>query len=76
MAKCRPNDKDAKLKFTECSKIVKMRAFERAIAVDKPEKTLSEMFRELEDISKYSCHPNEILCIINSTFISWLSNRR
>jgi len=51
VAKCRPNDKDAKLKFTECNKIVKMRAFERAIAVDKPEKTLSEMYRDMENIS-------------------------
>lgn len=53
MAKCRPNDKDAKFKYYECNKIVKMRAFERAIAVDKPEKTLSEMYRDLENISKY-----------------------
>lgn len=52
VSKCRPNDKDAKLKYTECNKIVKMRAFERAIAVDKPEKTLAEMFQELENISK------------------------
>ncbi|XP_037818577.1 serine/threonine-protein phosphatase 5 [Lucilia sericata] len=51
VSKCRPNDKDAKLKYTECNKIVKMRAFERAIAVDKPEKTLSEMFRDLENIA-------------------------
>lgn len=53
MYKSRPNDKDAKLKFTECTKIVKMRAFERAIAVDKPEKTLMEMFRNMENISKF-----------------------
>ncbi|SPP87783.1 serine/threonine-protein phosphatase 5 [Drosophila guanche] len=51
VAKCRPNDKDAKLKFTECTKIVKMRAFERAIAVDKPEKTLAEMYRDMENIN-------------------------
>ncbi|XP_061395103.1 serine/threonine-protein phosphatase 5 [Musca vetustissima] len=51
VSKCRPNDKDAKLKFTECNKIVKMRAFERAIAVDKPEKTLTEMFRDFENIA-------------------------
>ncbi|EDX13572.1 serine/threonine-protein phosphatase 5 [Drosophila simulans] len=51
VAKCRPNDKDAKLKFTECNKIVKMRAFERAIAVDKPEKTLSEMYSDMENIT-------------------------
>lgn len=51
VSKCRPNDKEAKMKFTECNKIVKMRAFERAIAVDKPEKTLAEMFRDLENIT-------------------------
>ncbi|XP_037946088.1 serine/threonine-protein phosphatase 5 [Teleopsis dalmanni] len=51
VSKCRPNDKDAKLKFTECNKIVKMRAFERAIAVDQPEKSLSEMFHDLENIT-------------------------
>ncbi|XP_018783852.1 PREDICTED: serine/threonine-protein phosphatase 5 [Bactrocera latifrons] len=51
VSKCRPNDKDAKLKYTECNKIVKMRAFERAIAVDTPEKTLAEMYKELEDIA-------------------------
>lgn len=32
--KARPNDKDAKLKFTECSKTVKRLAFLKAIAVD------------------------------------------
>jgi len=30
----RPNDKDAKAKYTECNKIVKMQAFAKAIAVD------------------------------------------
>jgi len=30
-----------------------MRAFERAIAVDKPEKTLSEMYSDMENISKW-----------------------
>lgn len=54
VSKCRPNDKDAKLKYTECNKIVKMRAFERAIAVDKPEKTLAEMFQDLENISEFN----------------------
>lgn len=31
-----------------------MRAFERAIAVDTPEKTLAEIYKELEDIGKAS----------------------
>lgn len=45
-----PNDEDAKTKYTECNKIVKRLAFEKAIAVDKEEKTLSELFRDLESI--------------------------
>lgn len=51
VSKRRPNDADATKKFTECSKIVKKMAFERAIAVDKPEKTLAEMYQSLESIS-------------------------
>lgn len=52
VAKRRPNDADAKLKFTECNKIVKKQAFERAIAVDRPDKTLSEMYQSLDSICK------------------------
>lgn len=47
----RPSDPEAKKKFTECNKIVKKMAFEKAIAVDRPEKTLSEMYQSLESIS-------------------------
>ncbi len=32
VTKVRPNDKDAKMKFSECNKIVKMIAFEKAIS--------------------------------------------
>ena len=39
VSKVRPNDKDAKAKFTECRKIVQQIAFNKAIAVD--EKTTS-----------------------------------
>lgn len=51
VSKRRPNDADAKKKFVECNKIVKKMAFERAIAVDRPEKTLAEMYQSLESIS-------------------------
>ncbi|TSP46835.1 Serine/threonine-protein phosphatase 5 [Bagarius yarrelli] len=34
VVRVRPNDKDAKLKYQECNKIVKQKAFERAIASD------------------------------------------
>lgn len=54
VAKRCPNDKDAQLKYTECNKIVKKMAFERAIAVDKQEKSLLEMCRDLESASKES----------------------
>lgn len=40
--KARPNDQDAKMKFNECSKIVRQQAFERAIAVDVVKKAVSE----------------------------------
>ncbi|XP_035689914.1 LOW QUALITY PROTEIN: serine/threonine-protein phosphatase 5-like [Branchiostoma floridae] len=42
VVKVRPNDKDAKAKFTECNKIVKRQAFERAIRVDDVKKCVSE----------------------------------
>lgn len=51
VSKRRPNDAEAKKKFVECNKIVKKMAFERAIAVDRPEKTLAEMYQSLESIS-------------------------
>ena len=44
--KVRPNDKDAKLKYNECSKIVRQQAFEKAIAVDSLKKSVSEEIRE------------------------------
>ena len=34
MKKARPNDKDARVKFEECNKIVKREAFEKAIRVE------------------------------------------
>lgn len=42
VVKVRPNDKDAQLKYTECNKIVKKMAFERAIAVDDSKKSISD----------------------------------
>ncbi|KAJ8045675.1 Serine/threonine-protein phosphatase 5 [Holothuria leucospilota] len=40
--KYRPNDKDAKAKYTECHKIVTQQAFERAIRVDEAKKNLAD----------------------------------
>lgn len=42
VVKVKPKDADAKTKFTECSKIVKRQAFEKAIACDEVKKIISE----------------------------------
>lgn len=54
VAKRRPNDKDAAMKYTECNKLVKRLAFAKAISNDVPEKTLAEMNSDLESIGE--CH--------------------
>ncbi|XP_034941265.1 serine/threonine-protein phosphatase 5 [Chelonus insularis] len=41
--KARPNDKDAKTKYTECNKIVKKLAFEKAISVEDSKKNIADM---------------------------------
>ena len=53
MVKVKPNDKDAKMKYTECSKIVKQKAFEKAIACNDQEKKLISETLNLETISVY-----------------------
>ncbi|KAG9348364.1 hypothetical protein JZ751_002099 [Albula glossodonta] len=40
VVRVRPNDKDAKMKYQECNKIVKQKAFERAIASDDLKKSV------------------------------------
>uniref|UniRef100_A0A8C6NSN5 Serine/threonine-protein phosphatase n=1 Tax=Nothobranchius furzeri TaxID=105023 RepID=A0A8C6NSN5_NOTFU len=40
VVKVRPNDKDARMKYQECNKIVKQKAFERAIASDEKKKSV------------------------------------
>ena len=42
VAKVRPNDKDAKAKFTECRKIVQQIAFNKAIAVEEKSGSVAE----------------------------------
>ena len=42
VSKVRPNDKDAKAKFTECRKIVQQIAFNKAIAVDEKATSIAE----------------------------------
>jgi len=40
--KARPNDKDAKMKYTECKKIVQQIAFQKAISVEESKKSMAE----------------------------------
>lgn len=62
VAKRKPNDVDAKTNFTECNKMVRKQAFERAIAVDVPDKTLAEIHTEFETIGGWTViHLNEFL---------------
>ncbi|XP_076029442.1 protein phosphatase D3 [Oratosquilla oratoria] len=42
VTKTRPNDKDAKMKFTECQKMVTMLMFQKAIAVEDNKKSIAE----------------------------------
>ena len=58
----KPNDKDARTKFSECSKIVKRIAFEKAIAVE--EKPVSETI-DLDSLSKYFSE----LCVLLNKWI-------
>ncbi|XP_019874871.1 serine/threonine-protein phosphatase 5 [Aethina tumida] len=42
VTKVRPNDKDAKAKYSECNKIVRKMAFEKAISVDDKKKNVAD----------------------------------
>lgn len=52
VTKARPTDKDAKLKYTECNKIVKKIAFEKAISVEDKKKNIADSI-DLEAMSRY-----------------------
>ncbi|KPP62546.1 hypothetical protein Z043_119264 [Scleropages formosus] len=51
VVRVRPNDKDAKMKYQECNKIVKQKAFERAIASDELKKSVVDSL----DIENMMC---------------------
>lgn len=48
----RPNDKDAKMKYQECNKIVKQKAFERAIASDEMKRSVVDSL-DIENMSEW-----------------------
>ena len=54
VVKVKPNDKDAKMKYSECSKIVKQKAFEKAIACNDHEKKPISETLNLDTISMKS----------------------
>ena len=72
VVRVRPNDKDAKLKYQECNKIVKQKAFERAIASDEIRKSVVDSL-DIENMSKFLfftglIHKNKFFLIIDVMF--------
>lgn len=51
VVKVKPNDKDAKMKYQECNKIVKQKAFERAIASDEHKRSVVDSL-DIENMSE------------------------
>ena len=51
VVKVKPHDKDAKMKYQECNKIVKQKAFERAIAGDEHKRSVVDSL-DIESISE------------------------
>uniref|UniRef100_A0A8B9HLH0 Protein phosphatase 5, catalytic subunit n=1 Tax=Astyanax mexicanus TaxID=7994 RepID=A0A8B9HLH0_ASTMX len=51
VVRVRPNDKDAKMKYQECNKIVKQKAFERAIASDELKRSVVDSL-DIENMSE------------------------
>lgn len=49
----RPNNKDALIKYTECSKVLKMLAFEKAISVEDNKKNIAETIN-LESMGEFT----------------------
>lgn len=52
VVRVRPNDKDARMKYQECNKIVKQKAFERAIASDETKKSVVDSL-DIENMSRF-----------------------
>lgn len=51
VVKVKPHDKDAKMKYQECNKIVKQKAFERAIAGDEHKRSVVDSL-DIESMSE------------------------
>jgi len=76
VVRVRPNDKDAKMKYQECNKIVKQKAFERAIASDETKKSVVDSL-DIENMSKYPvaniCSSEPIICYQTDPFVKVLA---
>lgn len=59
VVKVKPHDKDAKMKYQECNKIVKQKAFERAIAGDEHKRSVVDSL-DIESMSESG--PGAPLC--------------
>ena len=59
VVRVRPNDKDAKMKYQECNKIVKQKAFERAIASDEHKKSVVDSL-DIENMSEFGLRDYDI----------------
>lgn len=64
VAKAHPNDRDARMKFTECNKIVKRIAFEKAISVADTKKSVVDQIN-LESMSMVLCVQNLFFVVVN-----------
>ncbi|XP_041269602.1 serine/threonine-protein phosphatase 5, partial [Onychostruthus taczanowskii] len=68
VVKVRPNDKDAKLKYQECHRIVKQKAFERAIASDEHKRSVVDSL-DIESMSETPGGPWGAQGIFNGDFV-------
>lgn len=59
VVKARPNDKDAKERYMECCKMVKVLAFQKAISVEE-KKNIADMIN-LEAMGKYLIHSAHLI---------------
>ncbi|XP_041354405.1 serine/threonine-protein phosphatase 5-like [Gigantopelta aegis] len=72
VVKVKPNDKDARSKFTECNKIIKRMAFEKAIAVDDTSSIADTLDLDHMDIEDEYSGPHLIDGMVTETFVTEL----
>lgn len=75
VVRVRPNDKDAKMKYQECNKIVKQKAFERAIASDELKRSVVDSLdiENMSESSPASGSPLERWCVCVCVYLRVVS---